>query len=206
MQGEPVCVLNERIAPHGQGKSALRKWATDEIFNDWGYKVVSPELGEIVVNRQSAKDTFEHGLNPFKIEAIRAIKDVIEQGVVVAHTQVEKQDHYFIAAPVTIENQVDIVSVLVRKDMNTQRMYLHSVMIREKILEKDFEQKNTPEYPFPSVDTEVSERSGKLYSGDVGRILQNYLKVNIRELEVEINQQIEQQKGNKMDEMTEQTV
>ena len=44
------------------------------------------------------------------------------------------------------------------------------------------------------------EPQGKLYPRDIGRILQNYLKVNIRELEVEINQQIEQQKGNKMEE------
>ncbi|MBR2252095.1 MAG: hypothetical protein IJ881_06815, partial [Neisseriaceae bacterium] len=47
--------------------------------------------------------------------------------------------------------------------------------------------------------------SGKLYSGDISRILQNYLKVNIRELEVEINQQIEQQKGNKMAQENENT-
>ncbi|MBP5789673.1 MAG: hypothetical protein J6W29_05520, partial [Neisseriaceae bacterium] len=214
-----MAVLNDRLAPH-TGMAAVRQWAVG-VFNAWGNKVVSPELGEIVVNRQSAKDTFEHGLNPFKIEAIRSIKEVVEQGVVFAHTRVEKQEHYFIAAPVTIENQVDIVNVLVRKDMNTQRMYLHSVMIKDKILEKDFGQENTPKYPLPSADTEVSERSHKsysgatpkhlvrsadtevsepnrkLYSGDIGRILQKYLKVNISELEKELktmeNQQIEQQ-------------
>ena len=85
-------------------------------------------------------------------------------------------------------------------------MYLHSVMVREKILEKDFEQKNTPEHTFPKADSrELSEQNRKLYSGDIGRILQNYLKVNIRELEVEINQQIEQ-KGNKMDEQQQQAI
>lgn len=205
LQGEPVCVINDRLAPHGQGHSALRKWAKNEVFSHWNYKVISPELGEIVVDENSARDTFAHGLSPFKIEAVRAIKDVIEQGVVFTQTKIEDNDHYFIAAPVTIEDQVDIVSVLVRKDMNTQRMYLHSVMVREKILEKDFEQKNTPEHTFPKADSRgLSEQNRKLYSGDIGRILQNYLKVNIRELEVEINQQIEQ-KGNKMDEQQQQT-
>ena len=204
-------MINDRLAPHGQGHSALRKWAKNEVFSHWNYKVISPELGEIVVDENSARDTFAHGLSPFKIEAVRAIKDVIEQGVVFTQTKIEDNDHYFIAAPVTIENQVDIVSVLVRKDMNTQRMYLHSVMVREKILEKDFEQKNTPEHTFPKADSrELSEQNRKLYSGDIGRILQNYLKVNIRELEVEINQQIEQQKGNKMaqanDNTTEQQI
>ena len=264
LQGEPVCVINDRQAPH-KGMKLAKDWA-NAIFDEWGNKVISPELGEIVVNVHSVNDTFAHGLSPFKIEAIRSIKDVVEQGVVFAQTRVEDRDHYFIAAPITLENQVDIVSVLVHKDMNTQRMYLHSVMIREKILEKNFEQNKTPEHLVRSADSrELSEPNRKLYSGDIGRILQNYLKVNIqqleveirekilekvweqkntlgypssvadtlknepepqgklyprdtgrilqnylkvniRELEVEINQQIEQLKGNKMDEMTEQTV
>ncbi|MBQ9183341.1 MAG: hypothetical protein IJ143_06135, partial [Neisseriaceae bacterium] len=205
LQGEPVCVINDRQAPH-KGMKSAKDWA-NAIFDKWGNKVISPELGEIVVNVHSVNDTFAHGLSPFKIEAIRSIKDVVEQGVVFAQTRVEDRDHYFIAAPITLENQVDIVSVLVHKDMNTQRMYLHSVMIREKILEKNFEQNKTPEHLVRSADSrKLSEPNRKLYSGDVGRILQNYLKVNIQQLEVEINQQIEQQKGNKMDEMTEQTV
>ena len=204
LQGEPVCVINDRQAPH-KGMKSAKDWA-NAIFDEWGNKVISPELGEIVVNVHSVNDTFAHGLSPFKIEAIRSIKDVVEQGVVFAQTRVEDRDHYFIAAPITLENQVDIVSVLVHKDMNTQRMYLHSVMIREKILEKNFEQKNTPEHLVRSADSrELSEPNRKLYSGDIGRILQNYLKVNIRELEVEINQQIEQQKGNKMAQENENT-
>ncbi|MBP3222137.1 MAG: hypothetical protein J6M43_08905 [Neisseriaceae bacterium] len=209
LQGEPVCVINDRQAPH-KGMKSAKDWA-NAIFDEWGNKVISPELGEIVVNVHSVNDTFAHGLSPFKIEAIRSIKDVVEQGVVFAQTRVEDRNHYFIAAPIILENQVDIVSVLVHKDMNTQRMYLHSVMVREKILEKNFEQKNTPEHLVRSADNRgLSEPNRKLYSGDISRILQNYLKVNIRELEVEINQQIEQQKGNKMaqanDNTTEQQI
>ena len=198
LQGEPVCVINDRQAPH-KGMKAAKDWANG-IFDGWGNKVISPELGEIVVNVHSVNDTLAHGLSPFKIEAIRSIKDVIEQGVVFAQTRVEDRDHYFIAAPIILENQVDIVSVLVHKDMNTQRMYLHSVMIREKILKKNFEQKNTPEHLVRSADSrELSEPNRKLYSGDIGRILQKFLKVNIHQLEIELNQQIEQEKGNKMD-------
>ena len=204
LQGEPVCVINDRQAPH-LGRAELREWATN-IFNNWGNNVVSPELGEVVVDERSARDTFAHGLSPYKVEAIRSIKDVIEQGVVVAHTSIGDRDHYFISAPINLEGQLDLVTVLVHKDINIQRMYLHSVMIREKILEKDFGQKNTPEHLVPKADSrELSEQNRKLYSGDIGRILQNYLKVNIPELEIELNQQIEQQKGNKMDEQQQQT-
>ena len=71
-------------------------------------------------------------------------------------------------------------------------------MIREKILEKDFEQKNTLGYPSSVADTlkNEPEPQGKLYPRDTGRILQKFLKVNIHQLEIELNQQIEQQKGN----------
>ncbi|MBO7555201.1 MAG: hypothetical protein J6T41_04440, partial [Neisseriaceae bacterium] len=200
LQGEPVCVLNERQAPYS-GMKDLKVWAK-QTFKNWGNAVVSPELGEIILNEKSVDDSVAHGINPFKAEAFRSIKDVIEQGVVVAQTQVGRQDHYFISAPVMIENQVDIVTVLVHRDMNDkQRMYLHSVMIRQKILEKNFEQNKTPEHLVRTADSrELSEQSRKLYSGDTGRILQNFLKVNISQLEIDLNQQIEQMKGNKMDE------
>ena len=204
LQGEPVCEINDRQAPH-KGMKAAKIWASN-LFNAWGNKAVSPELGEIVLNYKSVNDSLAHSISPFKIEAFRSIKDVIEKGVVITQTQVGREDHYFISAPIVLENQTDIVTVLVRRDMNDkQRMYLHSVMIREHILQKNFAQKNTPEHLVRTADTEVSERSRKLYSGDTGRILQNYLKVNISQLEVEINQQIEQ-KGNKMDEQQQQAI
>ena len=203
LQGEPVCVLNERLAPHS-GIGDLRKWATG-VLKVFGEKAVNFEIGEIICDERSIKNSFAHGLNPFKVEAVRSIKDVIEQGVVFAQTKVGREEHYFIAAPVVIENKEDIVTILAKRDMNTQRMYIHSVATKESILNKDFSQNKTPETLVPSADTEVSERSGKLYSGDIGRILQNYLKVNIPELEIELNQQIEQQKGNKMDEQQQQT-
>ena len=209
LQGEPVCVLNERQAPQPQPKwyAEIEKWA-GAIFDSWGNKAINPELGEIELTHRSIKDSNAHKLNPFKAEAYRSIKDVIEQGVVFAQTKVGKEEHYFIAAPVTIDNQIDLVSVLVQKNLETQTMYLHSVMIREKILEKDFEQKNTLGYPSSVADTlkNEPEPQGKLYPRDTGRILQKFLKVNIHQLEIELNQQIEQVKGNKMDEMKKQTV
>ncbi|MBQ9619088.1 MAG: hypothetical protein IJR44_01200, partial [Neisseriaceae bacterium] len=204
-----VCVLNERQAPQPQPKwyAEIEKWA-GAIFDSWGNKAINPELGEIELTHRSIKDSNAHKLNPFKAEAYRSIKDVIEQGVVFAQTKVGKEEHYFIAAPVTIDNQIDLVSVLVQKNLETQTMYLHSVMIREKILEKDFEQKNTLGYPSSVADTlkNEPEPQGKLYPRDTGRILQKFLKVNIHQLEIELNQQIEQEKGNKMDEMKKQTV
>ena len=109
LQGEPVCVLNERQAPHS-GIGDLRKWATG-VLKVFGEKAVNFEIGEIICDERSIKNSFAHGLNPFKVEAVRSIKDVIEQGVVFARTKVGREEHYFIAAPVVIENKEDIVTV-----------------------------------------------------------------------------------------------
>ena len=209
LQGEPVCVLNERQAPQPQPRyyAEVEKWA-GEIFESWGFKAISPELGRIELTHRSIKDSNAHKLNPFKAEAYRSIKDVIEQGVVFAETKVGKEEHYFIAAPVTIDNEIDLVTVLVQKNLETQTMYLHSVMIREKILTKNFEQNKTLGYSSSVAETlkNEPEPQGKLYPRDTGRILQNFLKVNISQLEIDLNQQIEQMKGNKMDEQQQQAI
>ena len=226
LQGEPVMVLNDRLAPH-KGMAELRLWAT-EIFNAWDNYAISPEIGRIELDKHSVNGSIAHKMNPFKAEAFRSIKSVIEQGVVVSSVIVGRENHFFISAPVMIENKDDIVTVLVKQDMNTQRMYLHSVMTKENILNRVFEQEKneplntqvsiadtevsephsklysgvTPEHLVRSADTEVSEPNRKLYSGDIGRILQKYLKVNIHELEKELKIMENQQVSGNLNEQT----
>ena len=165
LQGEPVAILNDRLAPH-KGMAELRLWAT-EIFNAWDNHAISPEIGRIELDKHSVNGSIAHKMNPFKAEAFRSIKSVIEQGVVVSSAIVGRENHFFISAPVTIENKEDIVTVLVKQDMNTQRMYLHSVMTKENILNRNFEQANKkPLNTQVSIaDTKkVSEPHSKLYS------------------------------------------
>ena len=103
LQGEPVAVLNDRLAPH-TGMAAARQWGI-EIFKAFGYKETNPELGEIICDENSIRNTLGHGLSPYKVEAIRSIQNVIKQGVVIADTQVGREEHYFVSAPVAIENK-----------------------------------------------------------------------------------------------------
>ncbi|MBO4576379.1 MAG: hypothetical protein J5680_04620, partial [Neisseriaceae bacterium] len=202
LQGEPVAVLNDRLAP--QGIRNLREWAIVLFENEFNGKAVNSEIGEILLNERSVRDTIAHGINPFKAEAFRSIKQVIEQGVVIAKTKVGDQDHFFISAPVTIENKEDIVTVLVRKDTNSQRMYLHSVITQESILEKaqKQEKENLLSSKYPKADTEVSEQNGKLRTGDISKILQKYLTVNIHELEKELKIMENQQVSGSLNEQT----
>jgi hypothetical protein len=106
------------------------------------------------------------GANRFKRAAFAVVKDVIEKGRVVLTNEAENETSYYIAAPVLIDNADDIVVVLVHKDMNTQRMYLHMVGTKESLLNR-------------RVSGAPKERSGSSSSGvDVSTLLSEVLQVN----------------------------
>lgn len=163
LQGEPVYTV-DRLYEYTDFKS-LKEWAVG-IFNKAGNKAVNDEIGTVDLTAKSVKDSMAHGMNPAKAAAFEAVPYVVEKGVVVAETSHDRLTSYFISAPVKIGGVDDMVTVLVRKDMNTKRMYLHSVTSKENLL-------NTQD---STADTEVSEPRGKLYSGDIASVLKKLLE------------------------------
>ena len=118
---------------------------------------------------------------------------VIENGVVVAKTDHDRLTSFFISAPVRIMGSDEVVTVLVHKDMNTQKMYLHSVITKEKLLNTAPLNESTadtevseprggqysgvlPTAQDSIADTDVSQPHGKLQSEDVASVLRSYLK------------------------------
>lgn len=93
LQGKPVYTVTERKAPHGY--PALREWAVG-IFNRAGNKAVNPEIGEVVLNERSVRDSMAHRMNPFKAEEFAAVPAVIEKGVVVHSGRHEKMESIYI--------------------------------------------------------------------------------------------------------------
>lgn len=165
LQGEPVYTVKERTAP--RENKALREWAV-ALFDKAGNKAVNPEIGEVALTERSVKDSMAHGMNPGKAMAFEAVPAVIEQGVLVASAEHGRMTSYFISAPVMIEGVENIVTVLVRKDMNKKAMYLHSVTAKEKVLNAAVNES--------AADTEVSEPHGKLQSGRVASVLKKLLE------------------------------
>lgn len=138
LQGEAVASINQKdiAIPRGGFKSVI-VWAND-LFESWDNKALSTELGEVIFNEQSIRDSLGHGLSFHKVLAIPTLKNVIEQGAVIYHdTSKPKEDSFFISAPVLLDGKENIVTVTVHRDVNTQRMYVHSVSLTDKI-------KNTP--------------------------------------------------------------
>lgn len=169
LQGEPVAVLRGDEAP--QGYPLLRAWAA-KVFRDAGGQAVNPELGAVVLDERAVRDSMAHGMNPFKAAAFAAVPRILEQGVVVAEGRANDVQSYFVSAPVQIKGVDDIVTVLVRQDVNSRRMYLHSVITKENLL-KARDSGAGAEAP--------EERSGKVTSGDVASVLRGLLQINTRE-------------------------
>lgn len=164
LQGAPVYTVGTRIAP--KDNKGLLEWAAAQ-FEQAGGKAYHPEIGEVLLDRKSVKNSMAHGMNPFKASAFEAVPAVIEKGVVVARTEHGRTSSFFVSAPVRIEGVETVVTVLVRRDMNKQSMYLHSVQNKEKILNAAVNES--------AADAGASEPHGKLHSGYVESLLRKYL-------------------------------
>lgn len=164
LQGAPVYTVSTRIAP--KDNKGLLEWAAAQ-FEQAGGKAYHPEIGEVLLDRKSVKNSMAHGMNPFKASAFEAVPAVIEKGVVVARTEHGRTSSFFVSAPVRIEGVETVVTVLVRRDMNKQSMYLHSVQNKEKILNTAVNES--------AADAGASEPHGKLHSGYMESLLRKYL-------------------------------
>gem|GEM_PF-4060734 len=170
LEGNPVASVPVDAAPFEKGFKAVRQWA-NEIFNGWGNKAVNPDIGEVILNDRSIRDTQGHGMTRDKSNALASVKNVIERGRVVLHNAPDKNRKYesiYISAPVRIGGVDDIVTVLVRSDENTKRMYLHSVWTKENLLSR----RHNP----PLLDKPVLNRSND--SRDIDTVLQDIVSFN----------------------------
>lgn len=168
LQGVPVAVLTGKEAP--VGFAAVREWATN-LFREQGGQAVNPDLGEVVLDGRAVRDSMAHGkASPYKFAAFAAVKDVLERGALVHQAQYHKGESFYVSAPVVIDGKDDIVTVLVRRDSNMQRMYLHSVATKEYLLKSQVSGADT---------ARVEQPSGSSNSGDVASVLHRLLNARL---------------------------
>jgi hypothetical protein len=184
LQGEPVATLRLEDAPTG-GYADIARWAGD-LFAKQGGKAVSPEIGEVILNEQSARDSMAHGgANAAKKVAFAAVKNVIEQGALVYQASAGKVDSFYLSAPVQISGKDNIVTVLVHRDPNTQRMYLHGVALKESLLnprvsavDAKASELGSSTNSEGSVIVANGQTQGKAQAADVARELQRLLALD----------------------------
>lgn len=167
LQGPPVARLKIEDAPKGS-YADVQKWAAD-LFEKQDGKAVRAGLGEVLLDLRAAKDSMAHGgANAAKKVAFAAVKDVIERGAVIREAREGALDSLYISAPVEISGRENIVTVLVHRDVNTKRMYLHSVSLKENLLNPRVS----------GADAKASERTGSTDSEDNVTILRDLLAFN----------------------------
>jgi hypothetical protein len=174
LNGEPVASVPDDAAPIGEGFAAMRRWAT-AIFEQQGGKATSPEVGEVVLDERAVRDSQAHykRMPSAVANAFASVKDVIEKGrvILVENTANRpKTESVFISAPVRIGSTDDIVTVLVHRDANTQRMYLHSAWTKESLLAERFNKSGA--------GADRLGRSGASGEGGIYSIIQDALNFN----------------------------
>ncbi|MBL8440234.1 MAG: hypothetical protein JNK96_03355, partial [Betaproteobacteria bacterium] len=167
LNGEPLASMKTADAPSG-GFKAVEDWAAS-LFAEQGGVAVREGLGEVLLDRRAAKTSMAHGgANQYEKVAFAAVKDVIERGALVHRTANGDVDSFYFSAPVDIDGVTNIETVLVHRDANTGRMYLHSVMAKESLLN----------HQVSRADAGASERSGSTDSEGISRILQDLVRRN----------------------------
>lgn len=105
-----------------------------EFFESWGNRLHSDELGEIKVEKSSVKSEIRHGITAEKIASIEAIPSVIKDGKIIFADTKPGSDvqRIVICAPIKIGDTPYYMGVMVQRDTQNQRLYLHNVALEKE--------------------------------------------------------------------------
>jgi hypothetical protein len=107
-----------------------------ENFEAWGGNIHSDTMGDIAVKNSSIRSEMRHGSTPVKVASVEAIPSVIQNGKIVEWFK--KDTGLFrivVAAPIEIGNQPYFMGVMLQRDAQNQRLYLHDVAIEKEVLD-----------------------------------------------------------------------
>ena len=150
------------------GKSSLKEKVTS-FFKSFGEKVKTKELGIVSVVNSSFSDDRGHGLTKNKIVSFEAVPDVLREGRVIDVYSPEGKNYtrITIAAPIYIGTEKYYMGVMVQRDNQSNRMYMHDVITEKATL--SFTTEPTAQ------NGEGIRDKGHLF---ITSILQNALKIN----------------------------
>jgi len=170
LNGEPViCLSGEEFLPK-EGMTFIEQ--VSDFFSKQG-RVANSPFGEVTLDKKGIKNDMAHGIGRLKACSFAAIKDVLENGVVINpmkqyHTNQKKNPTGMIAAPIMIgdEKYVCVVEVIANRQIN--RLYVHEVTLT-KNLQGDV------------ADSNAVHRDNNLVThpqGEIAKVLQNYITAN----------------------------
>lgn len=140
-------------------------------FDSLGNSVYSEQFGDVALTKSSWRSERRHGMTALKANTFASVPDVIRNGVVIDYMQKHDGavDRIVAAAPIQIGTDADYyVGVMLQRDQQSQRLYLHDVVAL-----KNQGQKNKTQTWHQNPD--VSRSSSNL---DISSILRNALDGN----------------------------
>ncbi len=108
-----------------------------DFFNSLGNSIETSEFGDISLGKSSVKSEIRHGITAEKIASIEAIPQVLRNGKVIfignkgdSGNGVER---LVVAAPIKIGTNDYYMGVMLQRDPQSQKLYLHNVAIEKEI-------------------------------------------------------------------------
>lgn len=141
----------------------------EEYFANFGYSVKNDVLGDVDITARGAKDSIAHGLGRNKAIAFAAVPNVIQYGKIIDYQKNWKgrgYDTVVLAAPISISGKPYFEGVIVTRDKNTQRFYVHEVITEERT-----------DMPFKTGNANLSAKPGGTSSPSVISLLDKIRKV-----------------------------
>lgn len=144
------------------------------FFNSLGNNIRTDRFGDVALGNSSVRSEIRHGHTPQKVMTYAAIPSVLQNGVVVYHNvkNAHELERILVAAPVEVgaEHERMYVGVMLQRDPQNQRLYLHDVVTEKEFTTGGNGHLNT---------TGPNAANGELFTTD---ILRNALNVKSRQL------------------------
>ncbi|MEZ2293920.1 PLxRFG domain-containing protein [Variovorax sp. RCC_210] len=140
LDGAPVAEMSgKEFASDGV---PLTEKVTQFYENTGNTQVDVAGIGLVSLDRQAVKSSLFHGIGRDKATAFAAVPDVLKNGKIIHAEAMEGSRDagmvYHVAAPVRIGDRDMVEVVLVRADSNAKRMYVHEVVLKEKLRQTAF--------------------------------------------------------------------
>lgn len=165
----------ERLSGNELGdRNVPLKDRVQAFFNSLGNNIRTDRFGDVALGNSSVRSEIRHGHTPQKVMTYAAIPSVLQNGVVVYQNvkNAHELERILVAAPVEVgaEHEKMYVGVMLQRDPQNQRLYLHDVVTEKEFTTGGNGHLNT---------TGPNATNGELFTTD---ILRNALNVKSRQL------------------------
>lgn len=114
-------------------QQAARQWADENLPTPLVY---AKEVGDVVIDKTSIKNSLSHGYSQAKLDAIPTLPKGFENATYLGslddHNRPRTANHYF-AYPIEYNNELSYVFCRAKEDNMKNRLYVHEVFVANKI-------------------------------------------------------------------------